>query len=355
MRLAAVAIVLCARGAMAAPCASRVELAGSTAAVAQVREALAKLVAASVSAPQGAACRVVQARVVRGDDGAFAVAIIDARGRSEARVVSDAALAAAWIDSWLHDELDAALWPADASLAMRAPMAASPVASAAPGMTSAAPVAALSDVATVAAMPRPRWTRASVALAYERGLAGDAAWNGGSGAACAMLGPLCVGLRARYAHQGEATSSDARTELAALATASGSVALGRMVISPELGLGLGRMTTQRDAVCQQPAPTCSTDDPTCEVTCHGADGKELDGDVVRSVASYRPRVQLGLRIGVALFEHVWLDANLAATLVPYAHTASFSNPSTSTGDQTTLPGEPTYQLQLGLGLRVGAP
>jgi hypothetical protein len=52
----------------------------------------------------------VVAQVELGTDGGIAVAIRDGGRRSEGRVVSDAAMAASWIDSWLRDDLDGTSW-----------------------------------------------------------------------------------------------------------------------------------------------------------------------------------------------------------------------------------------------------
>src|SRR5512135_2686584 len=87
----------------AEPCAPRATLAGDAEAVSRVAAELARLgVKTDGAATSG--CRTVSAAVELDRSGGIAVAVRDSSQRSEGRVVSDAAVAAAWIDSWLHDD-----------------------------------------------------------------------------------------------------------------------------------------------------------------------------------------------------------------------------------------------------------
>jgi hypothetical protein len=322
----------------AEPCPPRAELSGDPVAIARVRDELARLgVAIGAADP---ACRAVRARVELDERGGIAVAIVDAGRRTEGRVVSDPALAAAWIDSWLRNDLDAS-WSTRAS---------------APAAPAAAPVAEHpSAVRTV----RSVFDRGAVAVGYEQAFTGDAsAWYGGSVAGCAALGPICIGARVRYGHQASGQTSvltDERSELAALATASMGFELGRMAIVPELGLGAGRLAAQRGVPCK-----CGPSDPNCAPGCIDADGNPTTATVLRAVASHQPRVAAALRIAIPLFEHVWLDAIASVTYVPFAHADPFvvdpeALPQGTDPALYTLPGEPVTSMQLGIGLRVGVP
>src|SRR6187551_969565 len=97
----------------AEPCAPRAELGGDAEAVAKVAAELQRLgVDAStdpMKRPARSSCPVIVAAVELDRGGGIAVAVRDASQRSEGRVVSDAALAAAWIDSWLRDDFSAPL------------------------------------------------------------------------------------------------------------------------------------------------------------------------------------------------------------------------------------------------------
>jgi hypothetical protein len=333
--LAMATLLSAARTTGAQPCPPRAQLDGDPAAVARVRDELGRLgvaIGAASVAAVGRACRTVRARVQLGERGGFAIAVVDGSGRSEGRVVSDAALAAAWIDSWLHDELD-------------------PMGDAEPARP-ALPVAVERPAGAAGASARARLARSAVAVGYEQSFDGDASWRGGSAAGCTALGPVCLGGRARYARQTIATTADDRRELAALAVASTAVSLGRMAIVPELGVGVGQLTTQRSAVCKLTSNECDpSTDATCEV-CLDAAGNMVAPGPRRMLTSYRPRTAAALRIALPLFDHVWLDAIASFTWVPSAHTAAFAVDAASGAG---LPGEPATTLQLGIGLRVGVP
>jgi hypothetical protein len=150
-----------------------------------------------------------------------------------------------------------------------------------------------------------------------------------------------------------------RTDLAALATASYTSALGKLALSPELGVGVGTMTTKRIDGCSPP-PVCDPTMPSCPTPpcATGAPrGTAYVGDGL-DVATVTPRAEAALRASVPLFDHVWLDGIAAVTASAFAHSASFLPnlvPSQLTTAQVTLPGEPVALFQLGIGLRVGMP
>src|SRR5512139_3900475 len=96
----------------AEPCPPRVALAGDGEAIARVGEELGRLgvsIASADAAPLRDGCPTVRAQVGLESNGRIAVAVQGATSGSEGRVVSDAALAAAWIDSWTREDVDVAL------------------------------------------------------------------------------------------------------------------------------------------------------------------------------------------------------------------------------------------------------
>lgn len=340
----------------AEPCAPRAELGGNAEAVARVAVELTRLgvdVRTDVVSSRivRSSCPVIVAAVEIDRGGGIAVAVRDASQRSEGRVVSDAALAAAWIDSWLRDEFSAPL----------APPASAPA-------TPAVPLLA----ETTAQATMPVLDRFSLAASFLQVWSADRSrWSGVAGSACVHAGELCIGGRIGYARQDVAAdlTAAAKRDLSLLATASVSHAVGRMSVAPELGLGVGRLTTSRLEGCKmEPGdptmcdpmtdPMCGTPSPpTCSDT--GA-GTVYVGDNF-SATTYTPRVSAALRIAIPLFDHVWLDGLAAATLAPFGHTDDYAGktadgntmPNTSNG-AFPLPGDPLFGVQLGIGVRVGA-
>ena len=113
--------------------------------------------------------------------------------------------------------------------------------------------------------------------------------------------------------------------------------------------------------CTPPAPdgTGMCPDPTqpnCQPqACIDAAGNKIYvGDHLQGV-TYTPRLAAAMRLALPLFDRVWLDALAEITFAPLGHSDVF--PAHGTGDDAalSLPGEPTRAVQLGVGLRVGAP
>ena len=212
-------VVAAVQPAMAAPCAPRAHLDGDAEAVARVSAALTALGIVVEPTPSGS-CPIVVAAVELDRGGGIAVAVRAGANRSEGRVVSDAALAAEWIDTWIHDDF--------------APEVPAPPVSA-PGVVAThvdAPPVTSSIV-----------TRFAVDATYVQSFAFDGSGGSGlAGGACIKLGALCVGARVAVSSL-DMPSGVTRGDLSLIATASWAVALGRMVIAPELGIGAGRMRT----------------------------------------------------------------------------------------------------------------
>ena len=341
--------------ASAGPCAPRAELAGDPAAVAHVTGELARLGVAIGTAAAG--CRAVRAQVQL-DEAGIAVAIIDDTRRSEGRLVSDPALAAAWIDSWLRDQLDDA-WAQPEVRTGSSDVTTLPVAG--PPRASERPEDA------TPATSRSVFDRATLGLDYEYTFPlGGTTWSGIGGHACLRFGRLCLGARAHYA-QGQgltnALPTSTRSDLAVLAAASAAFDLGRMSIAPELGAGVGRITTDRNTTCAKmakPVTTCDPADATCQApqVCTNADGTlSVVDDHPQHTTT--PRLMAALRVAVPLFEHVWLDGIATFAWAPLGHGEPFGvstqGGSPSLDAKLALPGEPQAMIQLGVGLRIGAP
>jgi len=343
----------------AEPCPPRAALDGDGVAVERVAEELRRLgvsVASDASASSSNGCSVVRARVELDTNGGIAVAVQGATRGSEGRVVSDATLAAAWIDSWTREDVDNALWAAPAT--SRAPT--HQVA------TVDQPLVAPVDVAP--APPASRWERFALSAGYEQTWSDDdAAWSGASAAACVRVGGFCVGGRARIAFDPERlhnATGVARNEMSVLATASYPLAIGTMSIAPELGVGVGRLSTRRaEAACNvMLPPNCSPMDPMCvpQPTCPSDPGTTMTPKVYVgdsfSAATYAPRIAFALRVAVPLFEHVWLDGLAGLTYAPFAHGSVFATGSNEmiAPELVALPGEPSTGYLLGIGIRVGA-
>lgn len=329
----------------AEPCAPRAELGGDSEAVAKVSAELTRLGVDTSTAganKRAASCPVVVAAVELDRSGGIAVAVSDAAHRSEGRVVSDAALAAAWIDSWLRDDFTGA------PVELPAPRSLTAVAETAPPPPPSTP---LLDKVSLAASFVLAWTDDTTR------------WSGVAASLCVRVGDLCVGGRAAYARQDVPAdlTAAAKRDLSLLATASYPQTLGRMSIAPELGLGIGRLATTRIDGCKMD-PNCDPSTNTmCTMppppTCETNPGSVYVGDGL-TAATYTPRVSAALRVAIPLFEHVWLDGLAAATLAPFGHGDPYK-PIGADGTVMTpalaLPGDPLLGVQLGVGLRVGAP
>ena len=355
--LALVVMLSAPRTLPAEPCAPRAELAGDAVAVAHVTAELHRLgVKAGTGSP---GCRTVRAQVELDREGGIAVAIVDGSRRSEGRVVSDAGVAAAWIDSWLREDVDGVGW--NEGTVVRHADSRSP--------TAGPPGTVPRDTA-----PRvSRLERFAVTAAYEQTWTDDGA--GASGldlGACRRIGGTCLGARVRYGREPDRVvdiTAMRRADVSILATGSVSIALGRLSLNPELGVGVGRRSTQRlDCTPQDVMPdngNCDPTDPNCmpgpppdapPACIDPMINKVYVGDKL-DVATWTPRAAASVRLAVPLFEHVWLEGIAGVTFAPFGHTEQFAAMTGGTamqpGTDASLPGEPRSAVHLGVGLRVG--
>jgi hypothetical protein len=360
--LALVVVASAAQTGGAEPCAPRAELGGDAEAVARVAAELKRLGVEARTNPADAtnrtilartSCPVIVAAVELDRGGGIAVAVRDASQRSEGRVVSDAALAAAWIDSWLRDDFAAPAVDLGAPGVDPTPPGTTP-----PGTTP--PIEPIAPVADTRVLDQ-----FSLAASFLQAWSDDSTrWSGVAASACVRVGGLCVGGRLGYAIQDVAAdlTAAAKRDLSLLATASYSYDVGRMSAAPELGLGVGRLATSRIEGCKMMDPSCDPTDPMCVMpqmpVCETSPGTVYVGDSF-SATTYTPRLSAALRIAVPLFDHVWLDGLAAATLAPFGHEDPYAVGPDGTvmpnGNAFPLPGDPMLGVQLGIGLRLGAP
>lgn len=372
--------------ATAEPCAPRVELSGDRDAMARVAVELKTLGVvlgpiepASDSGPEpGARGSVTRARscsfnaMVTLEGDGLSIAVKNSSARSEGRVVSDAKVAAVWIDSWLRDEIEVSSW------AIAAPPSA-PL-STLNAMPAPAPMlgGTTSVTAPAAASESSIFERVGLSFAVERTWTNDETkWNGFDIAGCMRLGMTCIGGRVRAGFQEDlaylASTAD-RSDLVALATLSIPLPVGQIWVAPEIGIGVGRIHTKRVDACYAPTPPPMTEpgcsdpmDPTCMSEPNTGAGNEcLDaaglptnelyvGDDYDK-STYLPRVALALRLSFPIVRHVWLDAVASYTATPITPSTPFVDPETMVSSPTTaMPPEPTRGYQLGIGIRVGIP
>lgn len=349
-------------------CKPRADLSGDRRTVEQVAAELSVLGVDRGTPSPG--CRSVFAVVEAEGDG-IAVAIRDGGKRSEGRVVSDAATAASWIDSWLHDDLDGTAW----LVAMPTPVFA-PASTLQPK-----PVVDLPPVVVAPVAKHSMLERFAIGAGYEETwLDGDASASGFTASACFRVGRACVGGRGHYAAEADRAvnlTAMSRSHASVLVTGRVALPLGRLTIAPELGIGIGRTTTRRLESCTKvndPPPVgCDPNDPNMdpmcqrEQVCVDPNGTAYVGDNF-AATTYAPRLSAAIRIAIPLFHHVWLDGIASATLAPFGHGEPFtatppmmpnadgSDPgSPFPPDQVALPGESTGALSLGVGLRIGMP
>lgn len=290
VRPASIAILLASGRAWAAPCA---ELAGDPELVGAVSEVLAA---------RGVSCGAVHARIdrVRGE-----IVVRSEDAIPTERKVGDAATAATVIESWSERDVVAPL------------LASRPV-------VVAAEAPAAPTIVVVEGPPRPAppvLRGVQLFGSFETSLASDRTeWVGGQVGACIMVGPICAAARLRFASVAggpaswDPTLDRKGTEL--LVGGDVPFQVGRMLVSPGFGGGIGEMRTHVD---------------TQSWKMHSETGG-LRADVHATV-SYP------LAHGLAL------DVSLAVDLTQATHVENTS--------PTPLPDEPLWLVRLGAGLRWG--
>jgi hypothetical protein len=270
------------------------------------------------------------------------VSLRDASGRRASQVVTDAHVAATWIESWVHPEIGAPL------LAARA----------------AAPVAERMDLVAAPAAPRADLLafRGFVIGAEAEKLYGsdDSDWRAVSLSACARWGLVCPGLSARMSDNRGHLVQDGlaaldRLGVELMAGVSAPFEVGRMRLAPAVALGLGLLRSA---------------DATCDLYAEA----DAQGCVAyfRTAYSIGPRAEMGLTGAFPIASRVSLVVSGSLSFAPLAR----SEPGplfgqlpdgTVPGDpddgdpagdgqvkeaDPSLPGEPSRFTRVGVGLAV---
>jgi hypothetical protein len=236
------------------------------------------------------------------------VELADGQGLTVVRRVSDMQVAAAVVDSWLHQ----GLLPAPAPVPIQDTQVATAVA--------AAPLAApVRDPLTLTVGPE--------AVAGSDG----SRWWGGHVDACAALGPFCAGAIVQ-GQAGAAIVGDPGTTrrytgdlLAALHLP---VAVGAVRVVPGVGVGLGVLQA-------------NTSDP----------GPNMPGEITgaRNATTWALRTSARLALAIPIGRHLGLDIGGALdTSLPARGAAS-------DGQGGAYPAEPRFFLRGGIALRYGLP
>ena len=247
-----------------------------------------------------ARCPAVDVTVVRSGD-SVAVSLRDSAGRQAAEVVTDASVAATWIESWVHPEIS------DPLLA---------------GGSSSAPSAAASPASTVVvhasgapAARRSAYRGLLLGAAGEMASASDGSdWRGITASVCAQLGPVCAGLTARGAdnrgisNDGGMTTVN-RWEVSLLAGMSAPLELGRMTLVPSAGFGLAYSESGRGG-----GATCFNEvDPSGQV----CDAPYAIDDAFGAY-SVGPRAELGVAGAFPIAGPLSLTLGVAMSFAPMA-------------------------------------
>ena len=349
-------LLLAAAPATAEPCKPHAQLEGDAAAVASVTAELVKLgVVVGQSGGDGApaGCKTVFAAVELGRDGGLAIAVKTGT-QSEGRTVSDAVVAASWIDSWVADDFAPPQPAPNGFFDLRA-------AQTHPDLDA--------DTRTWSDVKIYPWLGISVMAAVDQSWSFDhTRWSGIGGGACAQVSSWCFGARARYATQDIliGQTAAARSDLAILATASYAKQVGRTQLIPELGLGAGKLTTSRIDGCRHvscdPHDTGCTEPPleigvrrarsrACLRTRSRRPVSRLVGDAARSgdassrLRDHRSHLPRRHRGGHARAIRALGTVQVARRRAP---------PPGIAPEELALPGESIGTFELGLGLRWGS-
>lgn len=218
----ALVLLLAATGRAHAECKPAAVPAGDPALVRTLSE---RLIASGIETTASEGCPAVRVQVEqRGQQ--LVLRVTDGYQRRGERSVQDLGTAAAVIESWTLQEVEAGSMPAESM----------PPADAAP-----APAAA-----SISAVPMTPWL--AIGVAGRSGLQNDGStWVGGAATGCLRVGRVCVGASIGYLADASTTDDHTRgtqrsQELDAIAIAELPVHLGRFTVSPGLGLGYGWQT-----------------------------------------------------------------------------------------------------------------
>jgi hypothetical protein len=257
-----------------------------------VQTLVARLAASGIATTPSTGCPAVRVKLEqRGPQ--VHVTLSDAFQRAGERDVQDVATAAAIIESWTYQEVNAGSLPPEPTLA---------------------------TAATAPPIARPPAARSGIAASFASAIGSDggSTWLGGSIAACARIGPLCAGAMARAAadtHATGATSIFAQNTftVSAMATLDLPRWLGGFVITPGIGIGYGYLrgrTPHHDPM----GNPIDADDHELRLGAHASLARPISGaasvfaDVWADAAALRSDSQFGPDVSVAVSLGVRLEA-----------------------------------------------
>jgi len=274
---------------------------------------------------------------VQPDPAGIRLFIYDRNGHAVERIVANAEVAAAVVESWVRDDLARSLLdPHEVSTTGGAPNG-TKAPSPAPATATSGPTPP--GIAYAPAHPGAR-SRPTVTVVADTSLATDGTlWMGAALGACVRVGRFCVGVDVQFSgdmavsgnvgalytvvDSSNAACTEPRRKLTrmggnALMTADLPLRVGAGTLGPGIGLGAAWLST--NAVLDQHSGNATT---------------------VGFVAE--PRIQFSWPLGWGLAA----DVGLRADILPFAHQKHL----TSSG--FNLPGEPLGFLHAGIGLRYG--
>jgi hypothetical protein len=290
------------RAAGAAPCPVTAVLDGDAALVEPID---AELVRRGIATTPSESCPVAKAHVERRDDrAAITVTVVDPSGRRSERTLADPDAAAALIESWARQDMNAAALLGWLEPEVPAPEAERQIDIGAPNVRASTHPSRTRDPVTLSASAES--ARAFNATTY----------IGGRVSACGQIGPVCAGVTGRI------LAGDSRTTYDALVTIDAPFEVAsRTVVLVGAGAGPGWFHAPR-----------SVNETMTAMTTLGA---RIDGHAAISYALGRyVAVHAGISIGYSPQAPLALDP---------------------TGDSTKTNGEPTGFVRGDFGLRVGAP
>ena len=355
-RLTLVVLVVAATESMAAaesePCRPAAAVDGDTTIAGAVSEELLLL---GVARDAGPGCRVASARVAPSASGLH-ISMRDAAGRVVQREVTDARIAATWIDSRLRDDIGTPLLAPRSVPRYSAPAAGAGV-----------------DVGVVAASAGSWTDRVSATVGFERSYANDGGeYDGVRASVCAELGGACVGLSGRLASGSRIPelfpgTRQERRVVDVMAQVTAPIAVGKATALPRAGVGLAYLRTAHGV----DASDCLTDpeppigDPDIEPC--GLPPETFTSNP-RSSVTYAGRAEVGVDLSLPIANSVFVELGVSAdaTLggrnddgIPMGGTGGSCGVDEGCDDEPPLDAalapDPTRFWRLGIGLRVGAP
>ncbi len=333
-------------------CVPAALLHGDDAVVGELRAQLS-LLGVSENAQEN--CPIVNADVSRSEEGILVV-LEEPSGRSASIQLSDASIAATWIDSWLQEELGAPL------LAIRT---APPIQRESRAPSATAPSTERDDEVAKASVLAASGLH--LGLGYESASADNQAdWRGLRAEACLRIGPLCLGVLARISETKKgALRQDEFADFAefsqisasALAKVQVPIAIGRSHLIPHVALGASWLKSSRETMQSDCAPE---GDPDC------FDAFLDDSADARSTLA--PELETGLSLALPLTSAVHLRLGSSISLRPFGQSSrSVAGPTLplpcelpedpNCGEPEailleTMPSEPSRFWRLSIGLQV---